>query len=76
MKNKDRIIDYLKLFVASAIVGVAIGLIMLLTKKYSASENPYMMLGYFPAIGILLGVFTLSIAYIIGKMYDIIVRQS
>ena len=72
MKNKDRIIDYLKLFGASAIIGLAFGLMVWLTKIYSASENLYIMLGYFPAIGILLGVFTLSVAYAIMKIWNII----
>jgi len=72
MKNKDRIIDYLKLFGAFAVIGLAIGLIILLSKKYSASENLYIMLGYFPAIGILFGASVLSFVYVIGKLWKIL----
>lgn len=72
MKNKDRIIDYLKLFGAFAIMGIVIGLIVLSSKIFSASENLYIMLGYFPAIGILFGASVLSFVYVIGKLWKIL----
>lgn len=73
--KKDCIIDYLKLFGGFTIMSTAIGLIVLLSKIYSASESLYIMLGYFPAIGILFGSFVLGFVYVIEKLFSILDRK-
>lgn len=74
--KKDLTIDCLKLFGAFTIMGIAIGLIVLLSKIFFVSENIYIQLGYFPAIGVLFGVALLSLVYAAGKIMDIIDQKS
>lgn len=74
--KKDLTIDCLKLFSAFTIMSAAIGLIVLLSKIFFVSENIYIQLGYFPAIGVLFGVALLSLVYAAGKILDITDRMS